>query len=456
MALAPESDQFKFWLGNWETEMTSLPDFSVKRTGNDKVRSLLKGRLIEEVFTRDDGGEKFQRGYLTYLARDKQWQHIIYDAKWGEYRFVGGKQGDKFVLESPADDTRPLKHRETFYDISPDAFNYKWESSQDDGKTWKDIWKVKYKRAAPKQELSEELSIHVVHLAETIGERNLGKYKNLCKAADYVKGQLRGFGYETSEQKFVVRGLDCFNVIAELKGSKRPNEILIIGAHYDSVTGTPGANDNGSGVAAMLALAKMFSKSKLDRTIRFIGFTNEEPPYFQNPGEMGSSVYAKKCRAADENITGILSLETMGYFSNAENSQKYPAPLNLMYPSTGNFIGFVANLESRELLDRVVKSFREQAKIPSESACLPGAVEGVGWSDHWSFWQEGYVGIMVTDTAPFRYPHYHLKTDTPDKIDFDSLAKVVKGLEHTVKDLATLRPNPQPKKDAVEPKKKSQ
>jgi hypothetical protein len=146
-ALAPESNQFDFWLGEWETEMTSIPDFSKKRTGKDKVQSLLKGRLIEEVFTRDGDGEKFQRGYLTYLARDKQWQHIIYDATWGEYRFVGGKKGDNFVLESPADDTRPMKHRETFSNISEDGFNYTWQSSQDNGKTWKDVWKVKYKRA---------------------------------------------------------------------------------------------------------------------------------------------------------------------------------------------------------------------------------------------------------------------------------------------------------------------
>lgn len=145
--LAPQYNQFDFWLGEWETEMTSIPDFSVKRTGKDKVQSLLKGRLIEEVFTRDGDGEKFQRGYLTYLARDKKWQHIIYDAKWGEYRFLGGKRGDKLVLESPKDDTRPLKHRETFSEITADGFNYTWQSSRDQGKTWNDVWKVKYKRA---------------------------------------------------------------------------------------------------------------------------------------------------------------------------------------------------------------------------------------------------------------------------------------------------------------------
>lgn len=284
--------------------------------------------------------------------------------------------------------------------------------------------------------LSNELSSHVNHLAVSIGERNLKHHQNLCEAANYLKKQLANPGFAVTEQKFKVRGLDCFNIIAELKGNRHPGEILIVAAHYDSVDGSPGANDNGSGVAALLALAKRFSKKKPERTLRFVGFTNEEPPYFQNPDEMGSSVYARACKAADENIVGVISLETMGYYSEKENSQKYPPPLNVMYPSTGNFIGFVANLESQPLLKQVVNSFREHSKFPSEFACLPSQMEGVGWSDHWSFWQEGYAGIMVTDTAPFRYPHYHLATDTPDKLYYKSLEKVVEGLEQVITDLS--------------------
>ncbi len=147
---------------------------------------------------------------------------------------------------------------------------------------------------------------------------------------------------------------------------------------------------------------------------------------------MGSWVYARSCRRADENIVGVLSMETMGYFSDEENSQKYPAPLSLIYPSTGNFIGFVGDLNSRPLLQSTLKTFREHAEFPSEGASLPGMMTGVGWSDHWSFWQEGYQGLMVTDTALFRYPHYHRPTDTIDKIDFERFAKVVEGLEYVV------------------------
>ena len=284
----------------------------------------------------------------------------------------------------------------------------------------------------------EELKSYVVHLAETIGERNLGHHKELCEAADYIEAKFKEFGYEPQRQQYKVNGLDCYNIDAEIKGSSKPEEIVIIGGHYDSVRGTPGANDNGSGTAAMLALAKLFKDSKPALTLRFVGFTNEEPPYFQNRGEMGSWVYAEACRKKNEDIVGVLSLETMGYFTDEPDSQHYPAPLDKFYPSTGNFIGFVSNLQSRPLQQRVIKTFREHAKIPSEGASLPDVLPGVGWSDHWSFWQEGYQGIMVTDTAPFRYPHYHEPTDTPDKIDYERFAKVVEGLVFVIEELAEI------------------
>ena len=287
--------------------------------------------------------------------------------------------------------------------------------------------------------VEEQLRSHVVHLAETIGERNLGQYDNLCQAADYVEGQLTEFGYTTSRQTFQVRNLDCFNIEAEIKGKTRPEEIVIIGGHYDSFIGTPGANDNGTGTAGMMVLANHFREFEPERTLRFVAWTNEEPPYFQNRGQMGSWVYAEKCRKEEQKIVAVLSLETMGFFTDEEDSQKYPAPLNLLYPSTGNFVGFVSDLSSRQLQRQVIKKFREHAEIPSEGASLPQSTTGVGWSDHWSFWQEGYVGLMVTDTAPFRYPHYHKATDTADKINFPEMAKVIDGLVFVIEDLVKVK-----------------
>ena len=282
------------------------------------------------------------------------------------------------------------------------------------------------------------LEKHVVHLATTIGERNLRTYDKLNEAADYVEAEFKSYGYKPKRQTYQVHGRDCYNIDVEITGSKNPEKVVIIGAHYDSVIGTPGANDNGSGTAAMLLLAKHFAKSAPEKSLRFVAWTNEEPPYFQNRGLMGSWVYAEKCRLEKQEIVAVLSLETMGYYTDAKDSQKYPSPLDMLYPSTGNFVGFVSNVKSRGLQRKVIKTFRKHAKIPSEGASLPDALPGVGWSDHWSFWQEGYAGLMVTDTAPFRYPHYHKATDTPDKVNFPEMAKVVEGLKFVVMDQAKI------------------
>jgi hypothetical protein len=286
----------------------------------------------------------------------------------------------------------------------------------------------------------QRLENYVIHLAETIGERNLGHYIKLCEAADYIEAELQSFGYRPQRQTYEVQGLDCFNIEAEIKGAVDPDDVVIIGAHYDSVAGSPGANDNASGTAAMLVLAKHFSKFKPERTLRFVAWTNEEPPYFQNRGLMGSWVYAEKCRLEEQDIVAVLSLETLGYYTDEADSQKYPPPLNFVYPSTGNFVGFVSNLPSRGLQRQVIEKFREHAEIPSEGASMPDVLPGIGWSDHWSFWQEGYAGLMVTDTAPYRYPYYHRITDTPDKLNYAEMAKAVDGLVFVVEDLSKQKP----------------
>jgi Zn-dependent M28 family amino/carboxypeptidase len=172
-----------------------------------------------------------------------------------------------------------------------------------------------------------------------------------------------------------------------------------------------------------------------NKTLRFVAFVNEEPPYFLS-GEMGSQVYARRCKERGDKISAMISLETIGYFSDAPNSQTYPSPgLGLFYPQVGNFIGFVSNVKSRALLRRVITLFRKHAKIPSEGASLPAFIPGVSWSDQWSFWQHGYPAIMVTDTALFRYPYYHSSNDTPDKLDYDRFALVVSGIEKTIDEL---------------------
>ena len=288
--------------------------------------------------------------------------------------------------------------------------------------------------SAEEQTLRAELMAHVQKLGGEIGERNVQFYDELVAAAEYISETFAAAGLEPRRHGYDVRGKLCENIEVEIPG--RSPDIFVIGAHYDSVYGSPGANDNGSGVAALLALAKRFAGKTHERTLRFVAFPNEEPLHFQTP-LMGSWVYAAGCKERNDPIAGMMSLETIGYFSNEGGSQVYPIPgLGAIYPKTGNFIAFVGNVPSRALVRQAVGSFRRHAKLPSEGTALPASIPGVGWSDQWSFWQHGYPGIMVTDTAPFRYPHYHARTDTPDKLEYDSMTRLVHGLERVITELA--------------------
>lgn len=281
--------------------------------------------------------------------------------------------------------------------------------------------------------LHAELSADVKRLAGEIGERNLQHYEELRAAADFIEESLIKAGYHPRRDGYVVEGKICENIEAEIPGTG--NEIVVIGAHYDSVLGSPGANDNGSGVAALLALARRFAGSRGARTLRFVAFANEEPGYFQTE-LMGSWVYASRCKARGDRISAMISLETIGYFSDKPHSQKFPIRgLGFLYPTTGNFVAFVANTSSRKVMQEALKIFRIHAQIPSEGAALPSAVPGVGWSDHWAFWKQGYPAFMITDTAPFRYPHYHARSDTPDKLDYGSMARLVSASEYMIREL---------------------
>ncbi len=290
--------------------------------------------------------------------------------------------------------------------------------------------------------LAAALRKDVVRLAGDIGERSMTKYAKLVEAAAFIEKSLGDDGFKVERQTYDVRGRKCANLEVEIKGTKAPNEIFVVGAHYDSAPGAKGADDNGSGIAALLALGRSFNGKQPERTLRLVAFTNEEPPYFQEPG-MGSLHYAKRCKERKENIVGMISVETIGYYTDAPDSQHYPPPLGMIYPSTGNFIAFVASPQSDSLVRAAAASFRKHAKFPSQWGNAPAFVPGVGWSDHWSFWEQGYQAIMITDTALFRYPHYHKATDTPDKLDYPRMARVVAGIEQMVGDLAASPKGPE-------------
>ncbi len=294
---------------------------------------------------------------------------------------------------------------------------------------------------AADRQLVAELKATVAHLSGKIGERNPKKHWELAAAADYLADQLSEAGYEVGRQGYEVDDVIAQNLEVDARGAERGDEIIVVGAHYDSAVGSPGADDNASGTAALLALARRFRGRKLRRTVRFVFFANEEPPYFQTE-RMGSLVYAKHALARGDRMLAMLSLESLGVYSDKVGSQRYPKGLQEKHPTVGNFVAVVSDTASRALTDRFAKLLRESGPVAVESDALPPGLPGVGWSDHWSFWQIGVPAVMVTDTAPFRFAHYHKPTDTHERLDYERFAHVVVSLGRSLQELANQRTLP--------------
>ena len=285
--------------------------------------------------------------------------------------------------------------------------------------------------------LAASLKLHIASIAAR--EHNITHYDELEKVAPHIEATLASFGYAVGRQEFSADGRLVRNIDAAIEppAEKPDPEVIVVGAHYDSAPGTPGANDNGSGAAAVIELARLLRDldRKSGKRIRFVLFVNEEPPYFMTEA-MGSLRYARALAERRERVVAMYSLETIGFYSSEPGSQHYPAPFGLIYPDRGDFIAFVGMLGSRPLLQETLRSFRAHTAFPSIGGVAPGFIPGIAWSDHWSFAEHGFQAVMVTDTALFRYPHYHLPSDTPDKVDSEQLARVVKGIERVVRDLA--------------------
>lgn len=284
-------------------------------------------------------------------------------------------------------------------------------------------------------ELESRLRGHVDALAGGIGERHVGRPQALHAAEAYIARRFAELGYEPVRQTYVAEGVPSSNLEVVVPGDQRASEIVLVGAHYDTVRGSPGADDNASGVGGLLEIARAMRGTRCARTVKLVAFVNEEPPFFYW-GEMGSRVYARAARARGDDIRLMFSLEMLGCFDDAPGSQSYPPLLGAFYPKAGNFIGFVSNLRSRRALREAVAAFKAASDFPVESLAGPALLPGVSWSDQISFWREGYAAMMVTDTAFYRYPHYHGATDTPDRLDYARMARVVEGLAKMIRSLA--------------------
>jgi Zn-dependent M28 family amino/carboxypeptidase len=283
---------------------------------------------------------------------------------------------------------------------------------------------------------AQQLRDHVAVLASEIGERNVFRPAALQAAADYIASVWEGMGYTIARQCYEAKGVTCANLEIVREGRKHPGQTILVGAHYDTVMGSPGANDNASGVAALLELSRRFLAIETDRTVRLVAFVNEEAPFFYF-GKMGSKVYAQAARRRGDDIQLMISLEMLGCYSDAPGSQRYPPMFRYFYPDRGNFIGFVSNFRSRRMLHQTVRAFRDHSDFPAEQVATFAFVPGVAWSDHLSFWREGYRALMVTDTAFYRYPYYHTPLDTADRLDYSSMARVTAGLAGAVASLAS-------------------
>lgn len=298
---------------------------------------------------------------------------------------------------------------------------------------WRNSTRKEFIFSIQDNELVNRVKKHVYRLSHEIGTRNVEDYANLKKAEQYIDEEFKTYGYAPIYQEYMADEVKVKNIIVIKEGIKHPDEVIVIGAHYDSCF-NPGADDNASAVAGLLELARVFSKKNINRTIKFIAFVNEEPPYFKTK-LMGSLIYAQEARKKNENIKTAIILEMIGYFSDKKHSQHYPPFLGFIYPNKGNFIILVGNSGSSGNVKTFQAEFKKFSSFPIETIALD-FIPFNDLSDHWAFWQNNYPAFMITDTAFLRNPHYHKQTDTYEKLDYQSMAHLVETFSSVIQVMA--------------------
>lgn len=291
-----------------------------------------------------------------------------------------------------------------------------------------------------KSQIESNLRLHVDRLAGLIGPRYLQRPKTIQATIGYIEGQWADMGYKSSQECFDALGDQATNLIVEQSGSKRPDEIILLGAHYDTVYSTPGADDNASAVAVLLEVSRLLVEFQTKRTIRYVAFACEEPPYF-NVDAMGSQYHARQARLRGDKIRGMLCLEMVGYYSTADASQTVPPLIpkwmRRFFPHRGDFLAAVGNMPSWKLCWKFRRGFKRGARsMPLFSICLPEKINEIRLSDNSSFWDQGYPALMLTDTSFLRNPNYHRATDTPDTLDYERMTQVTVGVVSAMRFLA--------------------
>jgi hypothetical protein len=283
-------------------------------------------------------------------------------------------------------------------------------------------------------EVVHHLTRHVTYLAGSLGPRSFEQPDALAAAADYVETELARHGWRVTRQG-VGPGGEFVNVVADAPAAAAPAPLLVVGAHYDTVAGSPGADDNASGVAVLLEIARLLGRAPRV-PLRLIAFTNEEDP-LGNTEARGSLVAAAASRRAGEDLRGMIALESLGFFTDAPDSQHYPAPLAWFLPDRGDYVAFVARPSSRTFLHETIGAFRTASRLPAEGLAVPQTlVRHVRRSDNAPYWDHGYQALMITDTAEFRNPHYHRPSDLPPTLDFRRAAQATLGIAAAVECVA--------------------
>ena len=281
---------------------------------------------------------------------------------------------------------------------------------------------------------SANLEKHVRMLAETLPPRS-DDVEDLLESADYIAAQFEKYQTGVERQIFSVRGVKYQNVIAHIPGTNPDKQKVVIGAHYDVADQLPGADDNASGVAGLLELARIYAQHPPQHPTELVAYALEEPPYFRTE-YMGSFHHARQLKENGETIAMMICLEMIGYFSDQEGSQDYPAKfMTSMYPTTGNYIALVSDFANINLTRQFKKAMLATSRLPVESINAPAILPGIDFSDHQNYWKHGFPALMVTDTAFYRNKNYHTENDTPDTLNYQKMADVIDGVYHSIERL---------------------
>lgn len=287
------------------------------------------------------------------------------------------------------------------------------------------------------ERIEEILLADVCFLADSIGPRNPDHHGSLVMAEKWVTERWEAQGYDVKRQEFLVKGKECANLEVEIPGRMNPSEIVIVSAQYDTWPDSPGANNNASGMVVLMMLSDLLRGYQPDRTIRLVAFTTQEPPY-DNTENMGSLRYAQRSKERGEDIHVILCMDAIGIYKQEPGTQNLPFPFSYIYTDRGDFLGFIGNLDSRPHVIETTRGFKKGSSFRIEAGSVPGWVKGAAWSDHSSFWKQGYPGIQITDTGAFRSASHTTSEDTKEKIDFAALSRITVGMYASVMEVASI------------------